>query len=418
MFKKILLIGALLFVLIARIGAIGSTQKAEAQVPFPTIFFPIATATSTPWVFIPSTIVFPFPTATPTPLIFFPSTLVFPFPTATPTPWVFVPVTLVFSTPTPTNTPDVFSPPTLTHTPTPPAPVNTVPPGFPTNTPAPFIPNSTAIPSATSVPVLNFGELMGIREDSYPEPPTFHVAVIVDTNADDVSVGEAAEVINQSSDILFGLSNFDIEMVDYVQYPVENPDRFHTETFDRYIASNDMTGIDGIVVFGHGTNNLAETNGSYYQPRTVRDWRAQFVSDQWGDTQIPVIVVNYGHRYAACGYGSNSVEFPTSQSAIGGECRGQNLACAAQNNYSICSDSTENLYASSAEYLNAANIVHEIMHMYLVGGADHHYGTPECTADMQQYQPGWSPTSNINDAQRYNYACPTAYLSFILSYQP
>ena len=94
-----------------------------------------------------------------------------------------------------------------------------------------------------------------------------------------------------------------------------------------------------------------------------------------------VAVVHFGHKYAACGYGSS--ETVQSGTALDGECRNQpGMACAQHNGYSMCSDSVPHLYASTPTYFVSSTIVHELLHPFSPGGDLDHYNTPECNTRM------------------------------------
>ena len=249
---------------------------------------------------------------------------------------------------------------------------------------------------------------------------TYQVAVIVDLSSEPVTEQQAQTTIDEASDILFELTGFRLEMVDFMPItPSNDAERNNLPVI--YLGLDPVIIPNTIVVFSYGVNDDARSFGGYSYPiNGPADFVNVFQSVVPGSqpNQIDVSMVHYSHRYAECGYGGT--DLATSQVSVGGECQNQpGTACVERNGYSMCSTAVDSLYASTPSYFRAATVVHEIMHAYGENGNQDHFGTQECQQMM-----GWGP-DDLPDGftdfsvafEYYNGMCPYVYDNFSLSYR-
>jgi hypothetical protein len=224
---------------------------------------------------------------------------------------------------------------------------------------------------------------------------------------------EQAEAVNaEASNILYGLTGFGIDMVDFA----EDSSGATAESMGQaYLAQHADSPPNGLIIYSFGDDNdRAKLFGGYSQWIHVPgSFTNSFVSPLHGSHEVYVAVIHFSHKYAACGYaGTDSIQSAVSSN---GECRGvDGVACVPFNNYQICEDAVDHLYASTPTYFTATSVVHEFMHPFGPAGIDDHYGTAECNKAMN-----WPAYYfDFNYAQRYNGICPYIYDLFVDSYQP
>lgn len=246
----------------------------------------------------------------------------------------------------------------------------------------------------------------------------FTLAVLVDRNSEPVSREEAQIVVAEASQILYGLTKFTFEMVDFNEVSGEVK---MDGILQKYLSNPAAVRSDGIIIFSYGDDGTAKLYGGYaFAYPGPGGFKSRFVSSYAKQDSIYIGVIHFGHRYAACGYGG--AETPVSPVSIDGECRGQpGIACTEKYGYQMCSLAINDLAASTPTYFTSSSFVHEIMHPFGKWGAKDHFWTPECTEIMKS---GLSKR-NYNDAffdsaesEQYVNMCPYVFDNFIGSYQP
>jgi hypothetical protein len=256
---------------------------------------------------------------------------------------------------------------------------------------------------------------------STPEPlGVFTLAVLVDTTSEPVTREQAQTLVNESSQILHGLTGFVFKMVDFQEIDTGGASR---DMVQSYLSVPPAIIPNGIILFSFGDNGDAKRYGGYaYTYIGPEGFRNQFVAPGAIERDLYVGVIHFGHRYAQCGYGDS--ETPISDVSIGGECRGQtDIACAQKYDYQICSDTVEHLYSSTPTYFSSSTFVHEIMHPFGKLLNKDHYGTAEC-ADVMQSGISNRPYHDdpfdrtLGEFQSYAGICPYVFDSFVNSHTP
>ncbi|MBT3704983.1 hypothetical protein HOG17_04360 [Candidatus Peregrinibacteria bacterium] len=97
---------------------------------------------------------------------------------------------------------------------------------------------------------------------------------------------------------------------------------------------------------------------------------------------IPVGTVNYGYKYARCGYDESGEKIIGGVSS-GGECKGaEGTKCVDKNGHQMCSSFVDNFFAKSLLHWSSYVVVHEFLHSYGVNENNDHFGTPVCIKSM------------------------------------
>jgi hypothetical protein len=254
-------------------------------------------------------------------------------------------------------------------------------------------------------------------ETQLPIQGVFTVAVLVDLDSEAVTETQAQAIVDEASAILFRLTGFVLEMVDFRE--VRNAAGTSAMVGD-YINSSPAVIPNGILLFSFGDDNAAKTYGGYSFSYVVPDHANAFQAPDAPAGSVYVNVVHYGHRFARCGYGDSDT--PVSDVSIDGECFNQpGTACLEKDGYQMCSTAVDHLYASTPTYMASSTLVHEIMHPFGPNGNLDHYHTDECTSRMasgtsqRPYHP--EPFDRV-ESDSYVNMCPFVFDIFVNSYQP
>jgi hypothetical protein len=265
--------------------------------------------------------------------------------------------------------------------------------------------------SATQPPVIPS------TEAPPPVRGVFTVAVLVDLNSEPVTQADAQIVIDEASSILYGLTGFTLEMVDFRE--VRNTSGMNDIVSD-YLNGSPAVIPNGILLFSFGDNNNAKIFGGYSITYAVSDFHNAFQAQYAPTGSVYVGVMDYGHRFARCGYGDSDT--PVSDVSIDGECFNQpGTACAEKYGYQMCSTAVNDLYASTSTYMTSSSFVHEMMHPFGPNGNMDHYHTDDCTSLMStgiSQRPYNPETFDSVESESYVNMCPFLFDNFVNSYQP
>ena len=245
-------------------------------------------------------------------------------------------------------------------------------------------------------------------------PPTpvgdFQIAVIVDTTSDPVSREQAEAVIAIADEKLIGLTGFSLKLIDFV----EDDSGGSIESLVENYMENRSTLPNGILIFSVGDDDRAKINRAYARQIQAPDgFRNAFASPYRKDGTMYVAVLQFNHRYAACGYaGTDTLQSPGS---IGGECPGNDgQACAEWEGMQVCPAALPFLEGHTPIDMAAGPVIHEFLHAFGNRGPGDHYGSEACNEAM-----GWqSDHFDLEESETYNGFCPDVYDVFIDSYQP
>ncbi len=239
----------------------------------------------------------------------------------------------------------------------------------------------------------------------------FKVAVIVDTTSDLVTREQAEAVIAIANSKLIDLTGFGLQLVDFVE---DDSGGSIDSLVESYMDSQEATLPNGILVFSVGDEDRAKINRAYARQILAPDgFNNAFVSPYLGDGYMYVAVLQFNHRYAACGYaGTDSIQGVVSGQ---GECRGvDGEACVQWNGMQVCESALEFLEGHTPIDMAAGPVIHEFMHGFGDKGPEDHYGSETCNAAMGKPQ-GYF---DLEESEYYNLMCPPVYEQFADSYQP
>lgn len=171
---------------------------------------------------------------------------------------------------------------------------------------------------------------------------------------------------------------------------------------------------NGVLVFSVGDDDRAKINRAYAQQIPAPDgFRNAFVSPYLGDRYMYVAVLQFNHRYAACGYaGTDTIQSQFSSNGECGDVAGQ--ACAEWNGMQVCPSALPFLEDRTPSDLAASPVIHEFMHAFGDKGPDNHYASEACQKALGR-QPDFY---NFEESEYYNDFCPNVYDIFAGSYLP
>jgi hypothetical protein len=244
------------------------------------------------------------------------------------------------------------------------------------------------------------------------QPPTFKIAVIVDTATDPVSREEVEAVVEIVTPRFKELTGFRLETIEIVEDARGGSiERIATDYMEQAPEIP-----NGILIFSVGDDDRAKINRAYAQQVPgPQGFHNSFVSPypHLGDSHVYIAVLQFNHLYAACGYaGMDTIQSPFSS---GDECRGvEGEICAEWEGLQVCPVALPFLEGRTRTDMAAEPIVHEFAHPFGLGGPDAHYGTEACNLAM-----GWEPDHN-DEAEGifYNGMCPNVWDAFANSYHP
>jgi hypothetical protein len=245
-------------------------------------------------------------------------------------------------------------------------------------------------------------------------PPTpvgdFKVAVIVDRMTDPVSRDQAEAVLAIADEKLKDLTGFSIQVVDFV---TDGSGGSIDSLVGNYMKHASAL-PNGILVFSVGDDDRAKINRAYARQIPAPDgFENAFISPYLGDGYMYVAVLQFNHRYAACGYaGTDTVQ---SQFSSDGECPGADgQACAEWNGMQVCPSALPYLEGQTPITMAASPVIHEFMHAFGDKGPDDHYSSEACQTAM-----GRQPDHfDLEESEYYNDFCPNVYDTFADSYRP
>jgi hypothetical protein len=261
----------------------------------------------------------------------------------------------------------------------------------------------------TLLPILAIILTLAACSSLPPPDPTiyFKIAVIVDTRTDPVSREEAEAVIAVSNEQWIDLTGFGLQLVDFVE---DDSGGSIADLVGRYMQhESDLP--NGILVFSVGDDDRAKINRAYAQQIPAPSgFKNAFVSPYLGDGYMYVAVLQFNHRYAACGYaGTDTIQ---SQVSSHGECRGvDGQACVMWSGMQVCEIALPALEGHTPIDMAAEPVIHEYMHSFSDKGQDDHYFSEACQIALGDNWDG-------EDGGYYSDFCPIVYDIFVDSYRP
>jgi hypothetical protein len=132
---------------------------------------------------------------------------------------------------------------------------------------------------------------------------------------------------------------------------------------------------------------------------------------------IYTMVVNWNHRYAVCGNGTDP-----SATSSGGQCEGHNgTPCVlhGEAGYYVCEDAVMDLPYFRPRYFQVSSAIHELLHFFGSEGIYDHYGTEVCSE-----RTGFSPYRELERAEATRLfqgncgMCPDIWEALMESFDP
>jgi hypothetical protein len=201
-------------------------------------------------------------------------------------------------------------------------------------------------------------------------PPTagdFNIAVIVDTTSDVVSREQAEAVSAIANEKMIDLTGFSLKLIDFVE---DDSGASIESLAENYVENSTLP--NGILVFSVGDDDQAKINRAYARQYQGPDgFRNAFASPYREDGTMYVAILQFNHRYAACGYGgADTIQSPFS---IGDECPGDaGQACAEWEGMQVCPSALPFLEGRTPIDMAADAVIHEFMHDFGPRGPGDH----------------------------------------------
>ena len=242
-------------------------------------------------------------------------------------------------------------------------------------------------------------------------PPTpavyFRVAVIVDTTTDPTSREQAEAVLAIANEKLIDLTGIGLQLHEFVEDGSGGSIASLVENYVKHAS----TLPNGILIFSVGDDDRAKIHRAYAQQIPAPEgFRNAFVSPYLGDGYLYIAVLQFNHRYAACGYaGTDTIQSPVSS---GGECPGMDgQVCAKWEGLQVCPAALPFLEGRTILDMAAEPVPHEFMHSFGDKGPDDHYTSEACQQVM-------GLAYDSDKAVTYSDFCPNVYDVFADSYRP
>ncbi|HET7218775.1 MAG TPA: hypothetical protein VFJ02_12045 [Vicinamibacterales bacterium] len=173
-----------------------------------------------------------------------------------------------------------------------------------------------------------------------------------------------------------------------------------------YVNAHASAPPDGVLAFSD--DSTASTFGGYSQTFSLPPPNVnRFPSPVVGQDRGYLAVIDFFHKYSACGY--DDAGNRVSDRSIGGQCRNRpGLVCVDNGRYWTCPDALNDMY-SNPDTFTACSIVHEFMHPFGSEGNFDHYGTAQCIARTGMSQ---ADARDLALAQQSCGMCPDVYRQF------
>lgn len=149
----------------------------------------------------------------------------------------------------------------------------------------------------------------------------------------------------------------------------------------------------------------------------------EFVSPVHGSSRIYGAVIDWTHRFSACGYDldhyENTGEYiqVSTTSLADGTCRNQaEVACVYNSvvDYQVCSTSDPSLpYLQHPRAMIFSTFIHEVLHSFGTNGNMDHFGTTTCDTSMGGEDYGAGDSFSF---QEWAGMCPNTWQNFAQSY--
>jgi hypothetical protein len=249
---------------------------------------------------------------------------------------------------------------------------------------------------------------------------TVRTAVIVDDSSYTVANTEVSTAIELASKWLFTLSGARMELhsIDHVPSITGSKSAF----IDNWYVTHSTDPPHFIVILSHDESS-ASFGGYAITSSVLPGFCNDFNSPVYGHGRIYGAVIDWTHRFAACGYDlehyketGNWVVVGTS-SLADGSCRNQaGVPCVSVPtvSYQVCGNFDADLpYLEHERTFVISVFIHEIMHAFGTNGNYDHFGTAVCDTAMggDAYKDGGTATF-----QHFCGMCPIVYQNFSESY--
>ncbi len=173
----------------------------------------------------------------------------------------------------------------------------------------------------------------------------------------------------------------------------------------------EITGRSGGVCWAIGTDSFLSTL------KERENFCSEFPSafdDRYYKT-IPSATIDYGSKFARCGYDTIGSEIISEVSINNGECKNTaDLQCIIKNGYQMCPNALDHFHANDPLSMTASIIVHEFLHLFGVKGSSDHLSSA-CKEELgwsNEYMSEAGPPFNSWSVE-YAGICPTLWNNFL-----
>lgn len=249
---------------------------------------------------------------------------------------------------------------------------------------------------------------------------TVRTSVIVDDASYTIADAEISAAVERASKWLFALSGarMALHSIDHVTSIPGSK----TDFIDSWYLNHTADPPHFVIIISRDETSV--THGGYAVSSSVlTGFCNDFVSPVIGNQHIYGAVIDWTHRFAACGYDLDHYRATGQWTAVSttsladGSCINQaGVACVTVPtvSYQVCGNVAPDLpYLADERAFALSVFIHEIMHAFGTNGNLDHFGTSVCDVAMggTGYQAGGLAT-----AQHYCGMCPSVYENFAASY--
>jgi hypothetical protein len=249
---------------------------------------------------------------------------------------------------------------------------------------------------------------------------TVKTSVIVDDSSYTITNAEISSAIELASKWLFTLSGADMSLhsIDHVPSIAGSK----TTLIDNWYLTHTADPPHFIIILTRDETS-ASYGGYAVSSSVLAGFCNDFVSPVLGNQRIYGAVIDWTHRFAACGYDLDHYEATgewlvvSNTSLADGSCINQaGVACVSVPtvSYQVCGNVDADLpYLVDERAFALSMFIHEIMHSFGTNGNYDHFATAVCDTAMggTDYQAGGRAKS-----QHYCGMCPNVYDNFAASY--
>lgn len=254
------------------------------------------------------------------------------------------------------------------------------------------------------------------------EPPLVQTGVVIDDSSFTITDAEVADAIDYASDLLFQRSGAEMSLQAITHVPSVTGSM--QAEIDAYYSAHATDPPHFVIVFSQDSTSVSF--GGYLQ--TSSDLSSagfcnEFVSPVYGTSRIYGAVIDWTHRFGACGYDIDHYEATgeylqiSKTSLADGSCQNQaGISCVYNSvvGYQVCGDFDPGIpYLEHPKAFIVSIFIHEVLHSFGTNGNLDHFGTATCDTEMGGVSYG---AGDLATFQEFAGMCPNVWDTFADSY--